>query len=103
MTDKEWKELGCKPSLGREWQLVMDGLWIIAQAEFKAKAKNVDNTIQIGNWKIYANFINNDYISVKVDYAEEDRLEIRHTNKNLPSILKCVFEVIKATYKNPLK
>lgn len=103
MTDKEWKALGVKPSLGREWQLVMDGLWIIAQAEFKKEAKNVDNSIRIGNWRIYANFMNNEWIEVNAEYKEEDRLSIRHTNKNLPSILKCVFEVVKRTYKNPLK
>lgn len=103
MTDQEWKELGVKPKLGKEWQIVMDGLWIIAQAEFGKKAKNVDNTIRIGSWQIYANFINSDYINVVVTYNDEDRLEIRHTNKNLTSILKCVFEVVKKTYKNPLK
>lgn len=103
MKDNEWKELGVKPKLGREWQLVMDGLWVIAQHEFKKQAKNVENTIRIGSWTIYANFINNDYINVVVKYGEEERLEIRHTNKNLTSILYCVFEVIKKTYKNPLK
>ena len=103
MNDNEWKELGVKPVLGREWQTVMDGLWIIAQFEFKNDAKNVENTIRIGNWTIYGNFINNDYINVVVKYLDNERLEIRHTNKNLTSILTCVFEVIKKTYKNPLK
>jgi len=103
MKDKEWKELGIKPSLGREWKLVMDGLWIIAQAEFKTKAKNVDNEIHIGRWEIRAKFMNNTYISVEVAYNGDDRLEIRHTGKNLSSILMCVFEVVKKTYKNPLK
>ena len=103
MKDKEWKELGVKPSLGREWKLLMDGLWIIAQAEFKTKAKNVDNSIRIGNWDIHANFINNEYINVVVLYRDEERMEIRHHNNNLTSILRCVFEVIKQTYKNTLK
>ncbi len=103
MKDNEWKAVGIKPKLGREWQLVMDGLWIIAQAEFKKEARNVENTIRIGNWTICANFINNEYINVALKYGEEERLEIRHTNKNLTSILHCVFEVIKKTYKNPLK
>lgn len=103
MTPKEWKDVGIRPSLGREWQIVMDGLWIIAQNEFKDKAKNVDNSIRIGKWRIYANFMNNQYIEVHAEYKEEDRISIRHTDQNLTSILICVFEVVKNTYKNPLK
>ena len=103
MKDKEWKQLGIKPKLGREFQTVMDGLWIIAQHEFKNEAKNIENSIRIANWKIFANFINNEYINVIVQYKDEDRLEIRHTNENLPSILTSVFHVVKNTYKNPLR
>ena len=103
MKNKDWKDIGIPPKLGKEWQTVMNGLWIIAQAEFKKEAKNVDNSIRIGNWRIYANFINNEYIEVHADYKGEERLSVRHTNQNLTSVFRCVFEVVKRTYKNPLK
>jgi len=103
MKDKDWKELGVKPKLGKEWKLVMDRLWMVSQLEFKKSAKNVENEIHIGKWRIYSNFINSDYINVVVTYGEEERLEIRHTNNNLTSILICVFELITRSYKTPLK
>ena len=103
MTDKDWKDVGVRPKLGNEWKLIMDGLWIIAQAEFGKKAVNANNEIHIGKWKITANFINSSYISVVLKYGDEERLEIRHANNNLTSILRCVFEVVKETYKTPLK
>ncbi|MEO2064469.1 MAG: hypothetical protein ABGW97_15915 [Christiangramia sp.] len=103
MTDKEWKELGCKPSLGREWQALMDGLWIQAQVMFLGEARNVENTIRISNWKIHVSFVNNDFLNVVLSYKDEERLEIRHTNNNKRTIIQCVFRVIDTTYKNPLK
>lgn len=103
MTDKDWKDVGVSPKIGNEWRMIMDGLWMIAQAEFGKKAVNGDNEIHIGKWKIEANFINGTYINVVVMHGEEERLEIRHSNNNLTSILICVFEVVKRTYKNPLK
>lgn len=103
MTNKDWKDVGVRPKLGNEWKMIMDGLWMIAQSEFGKKAINSDNEIHIGRWKIHANFINNSYINVVLMYDDEERIEIRHTNKNLGAILICVFEVVKKTYKTPLK
>lgn len=70
--------------LQHDWMNVMNHLnktLLIVSNKSKNKVKNMDNQIVFGYWKIYVCFINSDYLELKIDFKDEQRLTMRHNGR----------------------
>ena len=93
ITETELLELGISQNLWNNWKETMNCLWSMAKKTFPV-AKNGGNVIQIDQWQVQANFMNNKYIEVVAEKDDKQMMSIR-LNNNLPTIVHCIYLLIK--------
>ena len=93
ITETELLELGISRNLWNSWKETLNCLWSMAKKQFPA-AKNCENSIQINEWQVQANFVNNKFIEVTAEKDHKQMMCIRLSN-NLPTIVHCIYLLIK--------
>ncbi len=97
ITDQELKELGITSELYNDWKKVMQDIWT-AFLKKKLKPKLKQNVIHFKGFKVYAEFVNESYIVVRVEKHEKTILTVRYTG-DLKITTLCVFLALTSKVK----
>jgi hypothetical protein len=89
LTDADCDGLGISPVLFRQGEHLMNGLWNFCLHYFaKDTPVSSDNTILLRDLILEANFVNNEYIEVRIHRAETDLIVLRYTD-SIYTVLNC--------------